>query len=381
MKILIKTLEGLEGILEEEVKALGLQDVSSGRRIVSCEGNKEDVYRLNLGLYTGLRVLIPFYSFEAKNEDELYNALLKYDWEKFLDLDKTFAIDSTTNSEIFTHSKYVAYKMKDSISDFFRDKYGKRPSVDTKYPDVRFNIHINGSTVSISADSSGEILYKRGYRVETNEAPINEVLAAGILKLSGWKGDCDLHDPMCGSGTFLIEAACIATNRPPCLPRPNFGFMTWADFDKDLFLQVKQELASEITSLDINITGADKSMQTIRKAEKNIEKARFADHIKISRDDFFRKNPPEGAKFVFINPPYGMRMELEDAKAFYAEMGDVFKQKYAGKKAFVITSNIEAFKFLGLRPDFKKPLFNGPLECKLHGYEVYEGSKKEKYQS
>lgn len=381
MKILIKTLQGLEEVLEQEVKDLGLKNVSSGKRIVSCEGDKEDVYRLNLGLYTGLRVIIPFHSFEAKDEDELYLSLMKYDWEKFLDLDKTFAIDSTTNSEVFTHSKYVAYKMKDAIADSFRDKYGKRPSVDTNYPDVRFNIHINHTTVTISADSSGEILYKRGYRVETNEAPMNEVLAAGILKLSGWTGDTDLHDPMCGSGTFLIEAACIATNRPPCLPRGNFGFMTWPDYDAELFKEVKHELASKMIPLEINITGADKSMQTVRKAEKNIEKARFGEFIKVSRDDFFRKNPPDGAKYVFLNPPYGMRMELEDAKAFYANMGDVFKQRYAGKKAFVITSNIEAFKFLGLKPSFKMPLFNGPLECKLHGYEVYQGSRKEKHQN
>ena len=379
MNILIKTLEGLEGVLKDEVVSLGLKNVESGKRIVSCEGQKEDIYRLNLGLYTGLRVLVPFYSFEANGEEELYDKLRKFDWEKYLSLEKTFAIDATTNSEVFTHSKYVAYKMKDAISDFFRDKYSKRPSVDTSYPDVRFNIHINANKVSLSIDSSGDILYKRGYRVETNEAPLNEVLAAGILKLSGWQGDTDLYDPMCGSGTFLIEAACIATNRPPCLLRKRFGFMTWQDFDQDLFERVKKELISEVTDLTVEISGADKAMKTIRSAEKNISKALFDKKIIVKRGDFFRKEPPESAKFVFMNPPYGQRLELADAKAFYANMGDVFKRFYQDKRAFVITSNLEAFKFLGLRPSSKKLLFNGPLECRLHEYEVYAGSKKAKF--
>lgn len=378
MKFYVKTFEGLEEILKQEIIELGLSNVESGKRIVSCEGEKADLYRLNLGLFTGLRILVPFYTFEARDEDELYNTLKKYDWTSLLTLDSTFAIGSVTNSEVFTHSRYVTYKMKDAISDSFMEKFGKRPDVDTSFPDVKFNIHINDTSVTISLDSSGESLHKRGYRLETNEAPLNEVLASGILKLSGWNGEQGMYDPMCGSGTFLIEAACIATNRPPCLMRPHFGFMTWEDFDPDLFQQVKVELAKEVIKLDVPILGADKSLQTIRKAEKNIEKAKFTGQIVIKRADFFTTLPPENIQHVFMNPPYGERLVLENPEEFYAKIGDTFKQKYQGKEAFMISSNFDAFKALGLKASSRRTILNAGLECRLNGYEMYSGTKRVK---
>jgi putative N6-adenine-specific DNA methylase len=378
LKFLIKTFEGLETVLAQEVANLGLTNIQQGKRLVSCEGIHEDIYRLNLGLHTAVRVLVPVLTFPIENEDDYYNSLMKIDWEQFIDLESTFAIDAVISTDIFTHSKYVAYRMKDAIADWFSAKYTKRPNVDTDFPDVRFNVHIHKNIVSISLDSSGESLHKRGYRQEINEAPMNEVLAAGILRLAGYDGTQDLYDPMCGSGTFLIEGACIAANRPPCLFRPYFGFQQWKDFDEELFMDVKYDFVEAIKPIEHKIIGADITMQNVRKSEGNVKKAKFDDIIKVERKDFFRETPPEGNAICVLNPPYGERMELTDAKTFYEEMGDVFKRKYAGKKAFVITSNLDAFKFLGLRPNSKVTLFNGPLECRLHGYELYDGSTKEK---
>lgn len=376
MKFLIKTFEGLEEVLAQEVADLGLSNIQQGKRIVSCEGEKFDLYRLNLGLHTGVRVLVPTLEFKINKEDDFYDSLMKVQWTDYLDVDSTFAIDAVINTEIFNHSKFVAYRTKDAIADWFMAKFGKRPNVDTDFPDVRFNVHINNNTVSVNLDSSGESLHKRGYRIEINEAPMNEVLAAGILKIAGYDGKQSLYDPMCGSGTFLIEAACIASNRPPCLFRSHFGFMQWKDFDEDEFMDVKYEFIDNIKSIEFDIIGADISMQNVRKAQGNIAKAKYDGIIKVERKDFFRETPPTSEGLVIMNPPYGERMELEDAKTFYEDMGDVFKRKYSGKKAFVITSNLDAFKFLGLRANSKKVLFNGPLECRLNGYDLYEGTKK-----
>jgi putative N6-adenine-specific DNA methylase len=378
MKFLIKTFEGLEEVLAEEVRGLGLENVEIGKRIVSCEGSELDLYRLNLGLHTAVRVLVPAFDFEINNESDFYYKLKQVDWEQYLDLDDTFAIDAVINTEIFSHSKFVAYRMKDAIVDWFSDKYNQRPSIDTEEPNLRFNVHIFKNKVSISFDSSGESLHKRGYRQEINEAPINEILAAGILKLVGYDGSQNLFDPMCGSGTFLIEAACIASKRPPCLFRANFGFMTWKSFDPEQFMAVKKAMATKIIDFESKITGADIAIATIKKADSNINKAKFSGKIRLERKDFFTDTPSQDSTLVVMNPPYGERIELEDAKLFYEQMGDVFKRKYAGKKVFVISSNLEALKFLGLKPSFKKGLFNGALECKLLGYEVYEGSKKAK---
>ncbi len=377
MKFLIKTFEGLETILAQEVADLGLKNIQQGKRIVSCEGEKKDLYRLNLGLHTGVRVLVPVLNFTIAKEDDFYDSLMKINWEDYLDLDSTFAIDAVINTEIFNHSKFVAYRMKDAIADWFTAKYGKRPDVDVELPDVRFNVHINKDTVTINLDSSGESLHKRGYRQEINEAPMNEVLAAGILKMAGFDGTQNIFDPMCGSGTFLIEAACIAAKRPPCLFRAHFGFMQWKDFNEEEFVALKYEFLDCIQPIAVDIYGADISMQNVRKSESNIKKAKFDDTISVERRDFFREKPPISSGIVIINPPYGERMELENAQTFYTEMGDTFKRKYSGLKAFVITSNLDSFKFLGLRPNSKTVLYNGPLECRLHGYDLYDGSKKE----
>lgn len=377
MKILIKTFEGLEDVLEQELLDFNMPDVVKSRRLVTCTGDLADIYKLNLGLHTAVRILTPIYEFEIDSQDDFYNQIQEHDWEQYFEVDDTFAIDAVINTEIFSHSKYTAYRMKDAIVDKFRDQYGRRPSIDTQYPDARFNVHINREKVTVSLDSSGESLHKRGYRVDVNEAPLNEVLAAGIIKMIGWDGTENFFDPMCGSGTLLIEAACIATKRPPCLFRAFFGFMNWKNFDADLFMSLKKELYENIVPLKVQISGADIEMQNVSRSLGNIAKAKFEDEIGVNRRDFFRDTPPENTQQVVFNPPYGRRLELEDAKQFYSEMGDVFKQKYTGTKAHVITSNLEAFKFLGLRPSRKRILFNGPLECRLNTYEMYSGSKKD----
>ena len=264
--------------------------------------------------------------------------------------------------------------------DKFREVERQRPNVDSQDPDVRINIHIHENTCTVSLDSSGNSLHQRGYRILTNIAPINEVLAAGLLLASAWDGHTDFLDPMCGSGTFLIEAAMIACNIPANINREAYAFMHWKDYDAELHEKIVEASLKKTREFHRKIIGYDKAPSAVRKAQENVENANLAEYITIERKDFFRtEKPVEGKLHMVFNPPYGERLPIE-VDEFYAKIGDTLKQQYPGTDAWMITSNLEALKHVGLRPSRKIKAFNGKLEARLVKYEIYEGSKKAKYQ-
>lgn len=377
-KMLAKTMHSLEPILAKELRNLGAAKVKEGVRNVTFEGDNGFMYKANMALRTAIRILKPYKSFKIRNEHDLYKEIQKIHWEEFLFTDKTFAVNSTVSSVNFTHSHYVSLKTKDAIVDYFRDRYDARPSIDLKHPDLFINIHIQNETCTISFDSSGDSLHKRGYRDRTNIAPINEALAAGLLLLSGYDGTQHLIDPMCGSGTILIEAAMIAVNFPPNLNRKEFAFEKWNDFDVELFKKIQDSLIAKIRDTERKIIGFDKAPSAVRKAQDNINNADFSEFVTIENEDFFKSEHPfEGERtLVLFNPPYGERLEV-DIPVFYGKIGDTLKQSYSGVDAWLITSDFQnGLKKVGLRTSKKIQLYNGALECRFVKYEMYRGSKK-----
>ncbi|WP_435625136.1 THUMP domain-containing class I SAM-dependent RNA methyltransferase [Flagellimonas sp.] len=377
-RMLAKTFYGFEELLVQELKELGAGRVEQGVRSVSFEGDLGFMYKANLCLRTALKIFKPISSFKVFNERDLYHQVYAMDWDKIFAADKTFAIDTTMNTRVFSNSMFVSLKAKDAIVDKFRRTLGKRPSVNSQNPDIRINIHISKNKCTISLDSSGESLHQRGYRQFTNIAPINEVLAAGMLKLSGWEGNSDFLDPMCGSGTILIEAAMIACNIPANINRKNYAFFNWHDFDSQLYEKIREVSLKKIKSVDYHIIGFDKAPSAIRKAQENIDFANLSEFISLSRKDFFRTEKPVDSNLHMVfNPPYGERLPI-DAEAFYANIGDTLKQLYADTNAWFLTSNLEALKHVGLKPSRKIKLYNGKLESRLVHYEMYAGSRKQK---
>jgi putative N6-adenine-specific DNA methylase len=337
------------------------------------------MYKANLSLRTAIKIVKPVHSFNVIDENDLYKKIYQMDWSAYLTADTTFAIDTTINSENFTHSLYVSQKVKDAIVDKFRDTDGRRPDVDIKFPDVRLNIHIQKEHCNVSLDTSGRSLHQRGYRTATNIAPINEVLAAGLLLLSGWDGQCDFLDPMCGSGTFLTEAAMIACNIPANINRKEFAFEKWSDFDEELFERIIDASLNKTREFHFKIFGYDKAPSAVAKAKDNVTNANLSEYITIDRKNFFETDKfTEKHLHMVFNPPYGERLDIE-MESFYASIGDTLKQKYPGTDAWFITSNLEALKFVGLRPSRKIKVFNSHLESKLVKYVMYEGSKKAKF--
>lgn len=371
-----KTMQGLEGVLGNELAKIGARDVEEHKRAVSFVGDKGTMYKANYLLRTALRILKPVNTFRARNEKEFYDGIHAMDWSQWLTADDTLAVDCTLNTEIFNHSFFIAQKTKDAIVDQFREKFGKRPSVDTDFPTLRINIHVSREDVNVSLDSSGYSLHKRGYREDTGRAPMNEVLAAGIILLTGWNPRFRLIDPMCGSGTIPIEAALYANHIPPGYFREKFGFERWNDFEPELWEKITEGAIERISNEVQDIIGLEISSNTLRKARENIKLAKVDDVVKTINADFFEWTPPEGKSVLIMNPPYGERMDKDDSDVFYKQIGDTFKKKYAGCEAWMITSNMEALKQVGLRPSRKITLFNGPLECRLLKYEMYEGTKK-----
>ena len=374
-----KTLFGFEELLANELIQLGAQDVSTGVRNVSFVGDKGFMYKANLALRTAIKILKPIHSFKVKNEQDLYDQIYKMDWTPYLKPTGTLAVDATINSTVFTHSLYIAQKTKDAIVDKFRNTTGERPNVDLRFPDLKVNVHIDRNTCNISLDTSGESLHKRGYKTATNIAPINEVLAAGLIMLSGWDGQSDFMDPMCGSGTILAEAAMIACNIPPNLMRAEFGFERWQDWDVDLFEKIEESLLNKTRDFHHKIIGFDKAPSAVVKAKENIKNAKLDDFIEIKNEDFFKtQKGGEGKLHMVFNPPYGERLDI-DMVNFYKQICDTLKQNYPNTDAWLITSNLDALKHVGLRPSRKIHLFNAKLEARLVKYEMYAGSKKGKY--
>jgi len=377
-KMVAKTLYGFETLLENELRALGASSIEKGTRNVSFEGDTGFMYKANLCCRTAIKILKPISAFNVFKEDDFYDKMYAIPWEKYMDANGSLAVDATVFSKHFTHSKYIALKAKDAIVDRFRAKEGERPNVDLDHPTLRINIHIDRNICTVSLDSSGQSLHKRGYKVSQTIAPINEVLAAGLIMLSGWQGQCDFLDPMCGSGTFLTEAAMIACNIPPNLNRDEFGFETWPDFDVDLYEKIEDAALKKIKEFPHKIYGFDKDAYVVKKAKQNIKSANLSDFIQVSDVNFFESEKPvDKPMFILFNPPYNERI-LVDTEDFYGKIGTTLKHKYPDTQVWMITSNIEALKFVGLRPSRKIKVFNGKLESRWVRYDMYSGSKKAK---
>lgn len=380
--MLAKTFKGLEEVLAQELIELGANDVQLERRAVSFRGDKALLYRANLCLRTAIRILVPIASFKAKDTDALYDQVKALNWSQYMTADQTFAIDATVYSESFRNSRFVTYRVKDAIADYWIDKAHKRPSVSTQIPDILLNVHVANEQVTISLDSSGESLHKRGYRVATTEAPISEVLAAGMLLLAGWKGQSDFYDPMCGSGTLLIEAALIARNIAPGVFRSSFAFEKWPDFDADLWNDIYNDDSNERDFIH-HIYGSDASFYAIQQAAKNVKSAGVAKDIELKqiRMEEIKEVHAEGT-LVMLNPPYGERLksnkEMED---LYSAIGTTLKHQFTGSTAWIISSNVEAMKCIGLKPSKKYHLLNGELDCQFNKYELFQGKRKDNDQS
>ena len=372
-EMVAKTFQGLEEVLAKELSNLGAQNIEIGRRMVSFEGDLEVLYRANLCCRTALRILKPIYKFIATDADSLYDMVKEFDWTQILTLDKTFSIDSVVNSNEFTHSRFVTYRVKDAIVDFFKDKFGpdKRPGVRLQDADVVINVHISGDRVTLSLDSSGESLHKRGYRVAQTEAPINEVLAAGIILKSGWNGQCPLVDPMCGSGTFLVEAALIAANINPGIYRKKFAFEQWNDFDAELFDSLYNDESNE-REFGYKIYGADISPKATAIALENVKSAGIAKYVDIQVKPLSQWDEAPENCMIITNPPYGERISASDMEGLYSTIGSKLKHVFKGS-AWIIGYRDEYFHKIGLAPSSKTPILNGSLECELREYVVFDG--------
>lgn len=372
-----KTLFGLEELLAQELRQLGASAIEIGTRNVSFVGDIGFMYKANLCCRTAIKILKPITAFNIFTEDDLYRHVYGMPWENYMNVTGSLAVNATVFSDVFTHSQYIAQKTKDAIVDRFRDREGERPDVDLDHPTLRINIHIDRNICTVSLDSSGESLHKRGYKTESTLAPINEVLAAGLVMLSGWNGQCDFLDPMCGSGTILTEAAMIACNIPPNLNRDEFGFETWPDFDDELYEKIETAALKKVRDFPHKITGFDIDPTVIRKAKLNIKNANLTDFIEVKTQDFFQsEKTTDKPLYIVFNPPYDERISVNDIEMFYSSIGNTLKRGYPGTQAWMITSNLEALKFVGLRPSRKIKLFNGKLESKFVRYEMYEGSRK-----
>lgn len=375
-EMIAKTFQGLEEVLAQELTALGANEIEIGRRMVSFSGDKEMMYKANFCLRTAIRILKPIKHFTAKDADEVYEQIKAIEWENILDADKTFAVDAVVFSEEFRHSKFVSYKVKDAIVDYFREKYNKRPSVRISKPDVLLNIHIAEKKCTLSLDSSGESLHRRGYRQEAVEAPLNEVLAAGMILMTGWKGECDLIDPMCGSGTIPVEAALIARNIAPGVFRKEFAFEKWLDFDQDLFDTVYNDDSQE-REFAFKIYGYDNNPKANEIAMHNIKAAGVSKDVVLKLQPFQQFEQPAKKSILITNPPYGERISTNDLLGLYSMIGERLKHAFTGNTAWILSYREECFDQIGLKPTKKLPLFNGALECEFRQYEIFDGKYKE----
>jgi putative N6-adenine-specific DNA methylase len=373
-EMVAKTLFGIETVLADELAALGAGNIRILNRAVSFTGDKKIMYRANYNLRTALKILVPISSTELKNESGLYDYIRTIQWDQYLGVDDTLAIEVSLKSDLYTHSQFVAQRIKDAIVDQFRDKYGRRPSVDLESPSLRVNAFVQQNMISLSLDSSSEPLYRRGYRFRQGLAPLNEVLAAGLIKLTGWNGDMPFIDFMCGSGTIAIEAAMMAANIPPgALGRP-YGFQKWKEYDKELFREISHE-GKNGKSGNI-VYASDISSEAVHLAMSHARNALVNDKINFRTCDFNEVIPPEGPGVILINPPYGERIIPADINELYARIGDKFKKSFGGYTAWIFSGNAEAMKHVGLRPSRKIPLYNGQLECRLNCFTLYSGSMK-----
>ncbi len=371
-EMIAKTFQGLENVLAEELTALGANNIQVGRRMVSFTGDQEMLYKSNFCLRTAIRVLKPIKHFRATSADEVYEAVKKIDWSKYLTNDTTFAVDSVVYSTEFRHSKFVSYKVKDAIVDQFREQTGNRPNIRVTNPDIQLNMHIAEYDCTLSLDSSGESLHRRGYRQEAVEAPLNEVLAAGIILMTGWRGETDFIDPMCGSGTLPIEATLIARNMAPGLFRKGYAFEKWPDFDADLFERIYNDDSQE-REFTHKVYGYDNNRQAVEIATRNVKAAGLTGNITIDFKDFKDFEQPAEKSIIITNPPYGERIKPDDLLGLYKMIGERLKHQFIDNEAWVLSYREECFDAIGLKASLKVPLYNGSLECELRKYQMFSG--------
>ncbi len=387
MNIIAKTFQGLENILARELTELGADNIQIGRRMVSFTGDKEMLYRANFCLRTAIRVLKPIKLFKARSADDVYEAVKAIDWSEYLTTQQTFAVDSVVFSPEFRHSKFVAYKVKDAIADQFRERTGQRPNVSVSNPDIQLHIHISDYDATLALDSSGESLHRRGYRQEAVAAPLNEVLAAGIILMTGWQGECDLLDPFCGSGTICIEAALIARGIAPGIFRQSFAFEKWPDFDADLLQRIYDDDSRE-RAFEHHIYGRDIDPKAVAIANRNVRAARLMQEITITEADFTKtpltgqqdiaqlaenEAPKDVSTIIITNPPYGQRITSPDLTSLYKVIGQRLKREMHGGTAWILSKDEECFDAIGLKPSLRTPLYNGSLECELRKYVMFAG--------
>lgn len=375
-EMIAKTFQGLEEVLEAELTALGANDIQIGRRMVSFSGDKEMMYKANFCLRTAIRILKPIKHFTAQDADEVYEQIKAIHWEDYLSVDNSFAIDAVVFSEEFRHSKFVSYRIKDAIVDYFREKTGKRPNVRINKPDVLLNIHIAENNCTLSLDSSGESLHRRGYRQEAIEAPLNEVLAAGMILMTGWHGECDLIDPMCGSGTIPIEAALIARNIAPGVFRKEFAFEKWPDFDRDLFDEIYNDDSQE-REFTHKIYGYDNNPKANTIAMHNIKAAGVSKDVVLKLQPFQQFEQPKEKSIIITNPPYGERISSNDLLGLYEMIGERLKHAFTGNTAWILSYRDECFDKIGLKATKRIPLLNGALDCEFRQYEIFDGKYKD----
>ena len=374
-ELVAKTFHGLEEILAKELTELGASNIEIGNRMVAFTGDKALMYKANFCLRTAIRILKPIKHFKANTADEVYDNIKSIAWENYLDNTKSFAVDAVVFSNEFRHSKFVAYKVKDAIVDYFRDQTGERPSVRINNPDVLLNIHIAEDRCTLSLDSSGESLHRRGYRQEAVEAPLNEVLAAGMILMTGWKGECDLIDPMCGSGTIPIEAALIARNIAPGVFRKEFAFEKWVDFDQDLFDSIYNDDSQE-REFNHKIYGYDNNPKANEIAVRNVKAAGLSKEIELKLQPFQQFEQPKEKSIIITNPPYGERISTDDLLGLYKMIGERLKHAFAGNDAWILSYRDECFDQIGLKPSVKIELYNGALECQFRKYQLFDGKYK-----
>ncbi len=375
-ELIAKTFMGLEPVLAQELTQLGANNVQIGRRMVSFTGDQEMMYRANFQLHTAIRILKPIKHFKARSAEEVYDEIKTVDWGQYIEKGKTFSVDSVVYSEEFRNSRFVTYKVKDAIVDQFREKTGTRPNISVSNPDIRLHIHIADEDATLCLDSSGESLHRRGYRQESVEAPLNEVLAAGMILLTGWKGETDFIDPMCGSGTLLIEAALIARNMSPGIFRKEFAFEKWPDFDQELFDRIYNDESQE-SEFTHHIYGYDIDMKAVNTARLNVKAAGLTKDITIEQADFKNFKKPQEPSILITNPPYGERISTPNLLGTYKMIGERLKHEFMGNDAWILSYREECFEQIGLKPSIKIPVYNGSLECEFRKYAIFDGKMKE----
>jgi putative N6-adenine-specific DNA methylase len=375
-EMVAKTLQGLEGILADELRELGAEQVQEGCRSVSFYGDKAMLYKANFHCRTALRILLPLMEFKVSNPNQIYDTLLLFEWSKYMEPTMSFVVDTVAHSAYVTNTRFACYRVKDAIVDYWNSKGGTRPTVNAESPDLYIHLHIFEDKVTLSLDSSGESLHKRGYRVVQLETPLNEVLAAGLILLTGWRGETNFIDPMCGSGTFLTEAAMIALNIPPGMYRKSFAFEKWLDFDPDLFAEIAEDDSKE-RPFNFCCYGYDLSPMAVEATKKNVESAGLSQYIKVIRRPLqLFADPPQPAILV-TNPPYGERLKVRDLGEVYSLLGERLKHQFTGGSAWILGYRDECFAQIGLHPSAKFHIFNGQLPCEFRGYELFAGTKKE----